>query len=335
MGIANVNSVAGYWLGPQCWLGPVQSESVDIPGFTQVVLAGAFSRPLSAGSSAVVTRNGVVLIDFTGLDTLDPKPHEIMQAPFGDDKRQGLASLLTQHRVEMLNAHQLCLLTAIGTHESEDDFWAPQPRPVEVETLFHGSAQGNVAFPINIEVTKALLAFAPSTLQKALFNVPVTTLDRSFDMFEELVNGPPLAARTAHRVLLAADHYRRWRFDQAVIAAWSAAEALLAGLWERYIADRAAAEAPNGYVLTNDRRKRLADLRASTIAEILALAGVIDQLVFDDLTRARSARNKWVHGLTPVGPDAAESAIRSAQRLLELTLGVHLAAPLILRSSPL
>lgn len=120
-----------------------------------------------------------------------------------------------------------------------------------------------------------------------------------------------------------------------MIAAWSAAEALLAGLWERYIADRAAAEAPNGYVLTNDRRRRLTDLHASTMAEILALAGVIDQLVFDDLARARSARNKWVHGLTPVGPDAGESAIRSTQRLLELTLGVHLAAPLILRSSPL
>lgn len=48
-----------------------------------------------------------------------------------------------------------------------------------------------MAFPINIEVTKALLAFAPSTFQKALFNVPATALDRSFDMFEELVNGPP------------------------------------------------------------------------------------------------------------------------------------------------
>lgn len=267
-------------------------------------------------------------------------PHEMAQTPFGDNRTTGLASVLAQRRVETLNAHQLCLLTAIGTRESEENVWAPEPRPVEVETVVHGWSGGRwtVAVP---EKFREILEFATptttSTFQRGLFNVPLDKVDRSFDMFEQFLGGPPIAARAAHLVLLAADHYRRWRFDQALIAAWTAAESLLAVLWERYIDQSAARQESSGYVLNNRRRVRLngREFTTSIIAEVLALAGVIDQELFDDLARARSARNKWVHALAPVAHDAASSGVRSTQRLLELTTSVQVAAPLTLASSGL
>ncbi len=330
--------MSGYWLGPPCWFGSANPGGVEILGLPRD-MRSVSRRTLRSGGDAAVTSNGVVLIDFTGLDGPEPTQGEIDQSPFGDDKTMGAASVLAQRRVEKLNAHQLCLLTAIGTRESEDDFWSPQPRPVEVETLVHAQDDGTLTAPP--EIWRDVLEFATPTtnsiFQRSLFNVPLDKVDRSFDMFEQLLGGPPVAARAGHLVLLAADHYRRWRFDQALMAAWTAAEALLAVLWERYVDDSAASPARTGYVLNKKRRDRLhgADFTTSIVAEVLSLVGVIDQELFDQLSHARSARNRWVHGLAPVAHDAASSGVCSAERLLEMTTGVHLAAPLTLRSSGL
>ncbi len=190
-------------------------------------------------------------------------------------------------------------------------------------------------------ILRDVLEFAtspPNTntrFQRSLFNVPLEMVDRSFDMFEQLLSGPPVAARSAHLVLLAADHYHRWRFDQALIAAWTAAEALLAVLWGRYIEQSIVTQTPNGYVASTTRRDRLDRVPTATVAEVLALAGIIDQLLFDELARGRSARNKWIHGLAPVAHDSASSAVGSAERLLELTTNVQVAAPLMLSSAGL
>lgn len=252
---------------------------------------------------------------------------------------EGRSERFAQRRVEKLNAHQLCLLTTIGTRASEDDFWSPKPRPVDVENLVHVRDDNSVYVPDTIlpEVPESAPS-PPNTntrFQRSLFNVPLEMVDRSFDMFEQLLSGPPVATRSAHLILLAADHYHRWRFDQALIAAWTAAEALLAVLWGRYVDQSSTTQEPNGYVVGSRRRARLDRVPTATVAEILALAGIIDQQLFDELARGRSARNKWIHGLAPVAHESASSGVCSAERLLELTTNVQVAAPLMLSSAGL
>lgn len=219
----SMGSLCGYWLGRPCWFGSPNPGAVEIWGVPRD-MRWVFERSLCSGGQAVVSSNGVVLIDFAGLDGPDPGQHEIEQTPFAPDGTLGVASVHALRRVEKLNAHQLCLLTAIGTQVSDADFWPPDPRPVEVETVIHGRNDGTWSVAAS-EVFRAILEFATptsnSTFQRSLCNVPLDKVGRSFDMFEQLLGCPPVATRAAHLVLLAADHYRRWRFDQALIAAWT------------------------------------------------------------------------------------------------------------------
>lgn len=326
------HSWCGYWLGPPCWFGPPNPEPLGIPGLPAEVLS-AYRRVLASGGDAVVSHNGVVLIDFQGLD-VDPTPSELAVAPFGDDPQRGMASVLARRRVEMLNAHQTSLLTAIGTRESEEDVWAPHPRPVNVRSLIRARDSDQVTVPPPI--LRELIEFSTpsqfSNVQRSLFRVTPEQTDQAFDMFERLISAPPVAISAPHLLLHAAHRYTRWEFDQALIAAWAAAEALLAHLWLQHVEASSDESKRHGYRLNKDRRRRLSgdEFTASVVGEVLALAGTIDQALYEHLAVARSARNRWVHGLRTVPSSAVESAVAAGESLLQLVSGVEVTLPLML-----
>jgi hypothetical protein len=102
--------------------------------------------------------------------------------------------------------------------------------------------------------------------------IPAKTIERSFATFEQILE-VAIAPRACHCLLHAADHYRHWRFDQALTLAWAAVEALLADMWARHIEDTAVA---TGHVLSARRRRRLTgrEFTSSVVSESLALAGL-------------------------------------------------------------
>lgn len=86
--------------------------------------------------------------------------------------------------------------------------------------------------------------------------------------------------------------------------------------WRDYIDDAGAPGGPTK--IAKDRRKKLTgrDFSASTITEILSIAGKLDERVRENLDMARRARNDFVHNLKPCEPHLA-------------FLGAHVAAQLI------
>jgi predicted small integral membrane protein len=332
----NIRSLSGYWFGPPCWFGPPTPTPIDLPGLPPETLS-FYRRVLAVGGDAIVTANGVVLIDFTGLDGGGPTRKEIAASPFGGDPTSGKAGALAQRRVELLNAHQLCLISAIGTLDSGEDEWSPSARPVNVKTMISGSDEDRVygAPDEMLELSEFTQSTSHSNFQRTLFNVSVETVDRSFELFERLIAAGDISVRAAHLVLNAADHYHHWRFEQALITAWASAEALLSGVWERYVTTRA--NEVKEFNLNATRRDRLmgSDFTTAVVAEVLALAGVISQDLFDELAVARSARNKWIHGLARVPHDAVSAAVAAATSLLEVGADARLDVPLVLPSAGL
>lgn len=292
---------------------------------------------LSPAGEAVAASNGVFLINFEGLDGRMPTPEEVARAPFGDRGTRGLASHLAIRRVEVLNAHQLCLLSAIGTRVSPEDVWSPDPRPVNVRTLLTGTNEQTLSVPP--EILGQLVEFMTSsnTFPKSLFAITPEVVDHSFDLLETVVAASDVAVRSCHMVLHAARHYWHWRFDQGMATAWPAVEAMLSDLWSRYIQDRSAAEDASEHQLNSTRRQRLLgrEFTTSIITEALALAGVIDHALYNEIRISRAARNKWVHGLAPVSADALCSAVWAFERLFMLSTGIQLAVPLTLADSTL
>jgi hypothetical protein len=330
MAFDDLRSVSGYWLGPPVWFESPRPEPLAIPGLPEQSLT-VYRRLLDRGGEAVVSTAGVVLFDFAGLEPDDPTAKELATSPFPDSPRTAAASVVAPRRVELLNAHQLCLLDAIGVLESDEDVWSPDPRPVGVRTLWTGLSVEQVTIP-NDELTTylAFLRDTPPTLRRA-FTFRGDTIDRSFTTYEQVL-AVPVAPRACHCLLHAADHYHHWRFDQALMLAWAAAEALLAELWARYAEDAAQAA---GHTLNSNRRRKLTgrEFTSSVVSENLALAGIIDQELYDEIARVRAARNRWAHGLDPVTEQPAASAFFAGQTLVglltgcQLNVGIGLAAP--------
>lgn len=75
----------------------------------------AYRHPFRRGGEAVVTVTGAVLFDFGGLEPDDPTVKELAATLFSEWPRKAAASVVAPRRVELLNAHQLCLLDAICT----------------------------------------------------------------------------------------------------------------------------------------------------------------------------------------------------------------------------
>jgi len=145
---------------------------------------------------------------------------------------------------------------------------------------------------------------------------PSEALDEASKLADEIIGGaytgtPDLVALLNRGASAFHDH----SFEQALILAWAVTEACQSELWKRYISDAANAQTLN---MNRDRRERLhgRDFTASVISEVLSMAGILS----DDLKRrmdsARSARNKWMHGIRPPTTDVARESIIVACELL-------------------
>lgn len=328
-----IYSVSGYWMGPPIWFGSAHPEKLMLPGLPQPEQLSAYRRTFAAGGGANATESGLVFIDFTGLEPSDFSDKDLGNAPFPSQSRTlAVASLLAPRHVEMLNAHQLCLLDAIGARESKDDFWSPDPRPVTVATLWSGQSDDRVGVQHQEEVA-AYLRFVQktSTFSRQAFTFSAETLDQSFTTFEKILAAPEVVIRACHCLLLADDHYRHWRFDQSLMLSWAASEALFTQLWIDHAS--AAADAA-GHALNAKRRTKLvgADFTASIILEVLAIAGVIDRDLYNKLSAACAMRNKWVHGLESVPDSVAAEAFFAGQELVRLLTECDLDVPVTLIS---
>jgi hypothetical protein len=316
----DLDSVSGYWLGPHLFGSP----SSELLASSRMPWQGPTARrhPLRCGGEAVVSETGVVLLDFSGLEPGDPTAKDLAAAPFSDWPRKAAASVVAPRRVELLNAHQLCLLDAISQLYSGGEGWSPDPRPVSVLTLWTGPSTERIV-PPNAELPDYLSFLrARLTVLRDVITIPTRAIERSFATFEQILE-VTVAPRACHCLLHAADHYRHWRFDQALTLAWAAVEALLAHMWARHVEDTAVA---TGHVLSNKRRHKLTgrEFTSSVVSESLALAGLIDQDLYDMIARARAARNRWIHGLDPVTEPPAASAFFAGQKLLDLLAGCRL-----------
>jgi hypothetical protein len=271
---------------------------------------------------------GIVLLDFDGLEPDDPTAKQLAAAPFPDSPRTAAGSVVAPRRVELLNAHQLCLLDAIGIRESDEDIWSPDPRPVSVPTLWTGWSAERIG--TSTHELAAYLAFLHDTtpVLRRMFTFPAKVLDRSFTTFEQVLR-VPVAPRACHCLLHAAYQYRRWQFDQALMLAWAAVEALLTQLWIDHAETTAQAA---GHPLSADRRRKLTgpEFSSSVVGESLVLAGIIDHALYSEIARVRAVRNRWAHGLDPVTEPPAASAFFAGQTLAKLVTGCQLNVSLYL-----
>jgi hypothetical protein len=117
---------------------------------------------------------------------------------------------------------------------------------------------------------------------------------------------------------LALHQYRSHQFSSAHITAWCIAESMLQWLWRSY------QQACTHTQITRNRKDMLngRDYSASSVSQILSLAGALDDDLLDQLDSARRARNAFAHSLSGISADQAGKAIRCAGNMISKVIGM-------------
>jgi hypothetical protein len=311
-------NVTGYWLGDGARFGASDSSvSVDVPGLPRT--APVHSAKTDCGISLVTTHHGLVVADFSDWPTeSEPCPDEVLdRSPFAPNRLLAERVFRLGRRVTVLNAHQACLLAVLGI-ESDEDYYSPDPRPVTPETAWVGWADEDVSIPTS-ELAGYIAAFDESG-PWSIFppNYPVQRVDAAFENFNLVANAGPVALRAADLLLHATWHYGAHRFDQSLLCAFPAAEAVLRGLWQRHIDANVAMREEGDYRMTADKRRILhgSEFTFNVLLETLALHGAVGDVEYRKARRAASARNRVMHRIEPVAGRDAGDAIEVALTLL-------------------
>lgn len=143
----------------------------------------------------------------------------------------------------------------------------------------------------------------------------------------------------ADLLLQAFSLFKHNHYETVQVVAWTINEHCLNFIWEQYLnkcsADQTAPD--NRPFINSDRRNKLTgrDFSASTISEILSLAGKIDFITFEKLNGVRQDRNRWLHSMTPINRVQSCASLNLAIEMLRYSsiLDVDFTIPLI--SSPL
>ena len=117
---------------------------------------------------------------------------------------------------------------------------------------------------------------------------------------------------------LASHQYRSHQFSSAHITAWCLAESMLQWLWRSY-------QDSSAHTKINRARKDMLngrDYSASSVSQILSLAGILDDDLLNELDTARRARNAFAHSLSGISPDQAGKAIRCAGSMISKVIGM-------------
>jgi hypothetical protein len=341
---------AAYYHWPPLWVGatpawatypPNEAEAdIDIGGLRDEV----YRSILSSGIRVRVLREGIFIFDFSSWEPGCPLPSE----PFPGFET--LASVALR-RAAFMNAHLACLYTAIARLQTQ----ASIPMVVTPSDLiglnsFEDSSPSlNPGGTSDFSLLAALYVLArfPSTyspdilsssslrrLRFRVYAVEIETLKESFRLLDTII-----ARRDSEHLLDMVDLYLRgWRayqdhnYSLCLMTMWTITEQLIQELWKRYIGDNRERDLGGDVVnfITGSRQKILTDSRsftASVISEILSFTGRIPFELYQELTKARKARNDWVHDLNPVSHEAASGAAKVAEQMLRLVEDIDLEVP--------
>lgn len=116
--------------------------------------------------------------------------------------------------------------------------------------------------------------------------------------------------------------YKQHNYSLAVSTSWTVCEVLISRIWSDYIStDPATGQARS---LNRERRENLQnsrDFTASTIAEVLNLAGRLPEDTFKKLRDVRKNRNSWLHSMKRPSRETAFLGVSTAAELLGEMIG--------------
>lgn len=268
---------------------------------------------------------------------------------FADDDSDERASFderaaIAIRRVTMMNAHLVCLYTAVARTER---FLLPKLVVAPMDTISsrdlddtgYAVSDARTAHLLQADAPGSYNLLSPASSDWRIRGRTVISRVAVHESFALLT--AVLEHETGHLLAMldlyarACRAYEDHDYSISLVASWTIVERLLDALWERYIEQNREREV-DGHrepFINADRKQRLTgrDFTASIVAEILSLLDVVPNRLFVDLGIVRAARNQWLHTMRPVERATAERAVDVALELLRRAENLDVEAPLLPR----
>jgi hypothetical protein len=339
--VASRAEAASYYVWPLVWLGAPPDDlhsrvepgeappDVDVRQLAEVVA----EAELPGAIRARAYRDGMFMFDFS---QWAPFVGDLPGADFDE-----LAALVLR-RVGLMNAHLACFYTSVAKVENRGlEVTALTPSLILPTNSFDepegvGLPDARVGW---IHMARYESQYNPSSFKqidsRLSMRIPIE-LAAVEDSFRRL--GELLDHNASERVIALADlltrsgaAYSAHDYNVALVTAWTLSESLLQELWLRYLEENRERTLDTEIVsfINRDRLDFLTgrDMTARLVSEVLSLVDRLPFTLYPGLNAARSARNKWVHDLSPVSHQTAATAIETAEQMLAHVDGVELLLP--------
>ena len=322
-----MNWEAGYFhfVTPLKLAGVDYEATLTDPPWQALFVDPVLSVTLSVGLSVRVLPRGIFLFDFAAW-----KP-ELFAAPQDADARLALHAKCAS----FLNAHLACLYSTIFAREGLKGSLSRHMEVSAFDVLLLRRDQ-----PSNPSALTEMSPVGWSELIRQLqvghdtntlpVEVKIETIQDSLSLFNQLVSFPEdqMVITVVDILLRARRALEESDYVVSLTLAWSAAERLLNTLWDRYLQNNRerVIGGTTVHFINSERKERLMsrDYTASVKSEVLSLADVLPFEMFENFTRARKARNDWLHGLTHPTREDASAAISSVRELFRLLYNIEL-----------
>ncbi|MEX2557344.1 MAG: hypothetical protein WEB06_17155 [Actinomycetota bacterium] len=288
----------------------------NLPGRTvsypNSVVAEVYTATLANGVSVSIHRHGLIVYDFT-----EVSPHDKELTTPAEEAR------LEAERLKFMNGHALCIHSALLRIERRGH-QLNRVRRDDVIRFDNGGGSGLARATLDLSPQDTedfawydrpwILGTPVIEEATAVLNTALTCDEsRTLDLLS-LLSEAMEARQEANHAL-------------ALVAGWTVCEFLLGREWKNYIAERRILPGAEWRIEVNSERKRGLtgrDFTAKVLGEVLSLEGRIPFDLYQQLEKARAARNKWLHEMKWPAPSASWEATFGAQLFLNHSLGLKL-----------
>lgn len=311
-----------YWTQP-IWIGsPPNTERAVLP--RKELTKETYRRSLESGIQVSALLEGSFLFDFTdwepgAIREEDPRLQELVS-------KVRLQTRAILNRVTVMNAHVACLQTSLKQHQDHvlrsllvtpSDLWT-------LSSLDVGNA-ARQEFGVHFRRKEE------REYDRSHLAIVEDTLDASFDLLDDILGSEPRVLVMVDLFAHAISYYGTGDFNLCLATIWPLIEQLMQDKWKAYIANNAERTISGATETFFNRRRKdtLKDPRSftmSVISEVLSLTDELHFSLYQDISKTRRARNKWLHGMEPVSDADAGRSLRVAQELLSRVQGISLHA---------
>ncbi len=166
--------------------------------------------------------------------------------------------------------------------------------------------------------------------------VPTQAMEASLGLLGAILEKGDQIVGLVDLMLRAAAAYTDHNFSLSLIQSWAVSEALVRRMWARYVDENREREIHGSTETFINAERKLwltesRDITASVMIEMLSITDVVPLDVYEQLGKARRARNRWLHGLVQPPAEEAQNALSVTSALLSAVEEIDVSIPLSLQ----